>query len=186
MNKPFLTPTFMYTCENHTPNLGQVVELDIDDHNPCPLLQIQGFCEHVHHWLGGPRAGITDRVAAIHCKGGKGRTGTMICCYLMHSGLLDDFPGDSVPDNALDYFASRRTDKARGNTYQGVQTPSQARFIRYYAAMLGNSLLKRQITEDPPVFVLESARIINATVPETIRGIPKSENDRLWLKNRAL
>ena len=168
---------YMYVCVYVCPwltnvvrhNSGRVVELDIDDHNPCPLLQIQGFCQHIHHWLGGSRAGISDRVAAIHCKGGKGRTGTMICCYLMHSGMLDDFPGDSAPDNALAYFASRRTDTSRGSTYQGVQTPSQARFIRYYAAVLKSSLLKSQIMLDPPVFVLESARIVNAPVPENVR-----------------
>ena len=81
----------------------------------------------------------------------------MICCYLLHSGAMDGFPGNSPPDNALAYFASRRTDRARGRTYQGVQTPSQARFIRYYSAMLSSSLLKRQIREDPPVFVIEGA-----------------------------
>ena len=99
----------------------------------------------------------------------------MICCYLLHSGAMDGFPGNSPPDNALAYFASRRTDRARGRTYQGVQTPSQARFIRYYSAMLSSSLLKRQIREDPPVFVIESARIVNAVVPESIREKAKRE-----------
>ena len=149
----------------------------MDDHNPCPLLQIHGFCGHVHNWLGGARAGVLDRVAAIHCKGGKGRTGTMICCYLMHSGAVDDFSGPSAPDNALAYFASRRTDSARGSTYQGVQTPSQARFIRYYGAMLGDSVLEKQIREDPPVFIVDSARIVNAAVPESVRDKVRKESE---------
>jgi len=46
---------------------------------------------------------VPDGTAAIHCKAGKGRTGTMIICYLIFSGMFDNI------DTAIYHFASKRT-----------------------------------------------------------------------------
>lgn len=51
--------------------------------------------------------------------GGKGRTGTMICVWLVEAGLF------SSASDSLDYFGARRTDTRVGRTFQGVETPSQ-------------------------------------------------------------
>jgi PTEN phosphatase family protein len=42
------------------------------------------FCKDVRLWL----AEDEQNVVAVHCKGGKGRTGTMISTYLIHTELF--------------------------------------------------------------------------------------------------
>lgn len=43
-----------------------------------------------------------ENVVVIHCLAGKGRTGTVICCYLLYSGRFN-----SVND-ALNYYGKKR------------------------------------------------------------------------------
>ncbi|XP_037795529.1 phosphatidylinositol 3,4,5-trisphosphate 3-phosphatase TPTE2-like [Penaeus monodon] len=65
-------------------------------------------------------------VIAVHCKGGKGRTGTMICVFLIDLGIFRD------SEHCLGYFGDRRTDKNVAKKFQGVETPSQSRYVGYY------------------------------------------------------
>ena len=66
--------------------LGNVRRYRIDDHNVPSLEQMFELTDDVREWLGGNRN--RDRVVALHCKGGKGRTGTMICAILIDMGLF--------------------------------------------------------------------------------------------------
>jgi len=44
-----------------------------------------------------------ENTAAVHCKAGKGRTGVMICCYLIFSGICNS------TDNAIQNYSYRRS-----------------------------------------------------------------------------
>ncbi|RMX57883.1 hypothetical protein pdam_00006704 [Pocillopora damicornis] len=100
---------------------NRVERVLIDDHNVPRLSQLLYFTHNVREWL--------DRdpknVIAVHCKGGKGRTGTAICAWLIASGQFEQ------AKHSLEYFGHRRTDYSVGNQFQGVQTPSQSRFVGY-------------------------------------------------------
>ncbi len=96
---------------------GAVAHWPFDDHNPCPLNMIKPFCDSIDHFLR-----IDDRnTVAVHCKAGKGRTGLMVCAYLVHSGTA------KTADEATRLFARRRT-----HNEKGVTIPSQIRYVNYY------------------------------------------------------
>ena len=56
----------------------------------------------------------------------------MISAWLVRSGLFEE------AQQSLQYFTIRRTDKSRGKKSQGVDTPSQNRYVRYYERMLSS------------------------------------------------
>jgi phosphatidylinositol-3,4,5-trisphosphate 3-phosphatase/dual-specificity protein phosphatase PTEN len=66
-----------------------------------------------------------ENVVAINCRAGKGRTGTIICCYLLFSGRFQN------PEEVLEYYS-----KKRFNVGEGVTQPSQKRYVYYFAYLL--------------------------------------------------
>ena len=69
---------------------------------------------------------ITNNVV-VHCNAGKGRTGTLICSYLLYCGRFD------TPQDAFDYYSLKRFSSG-----EGVTNPSQKRYVEYFYKAIVN------------------------------------------------
>ncbi|SZF03531.1 unnamed protein product [Blumeria hordei] len=93
------------------------------DHHPPPFKLVPTILADMRDWLekkDKKKAG-NDRVIVIHCKAGKGRSGTMACSYLISECGWQ-------PEQALARFTERRMRPGFG---QGVSIPSQLRWVGY-------------------------------------------------------
>eukprot|EP01102_Stenamoeba_stenopodia_P002524 TRINITY_DN12360_c0_g1_i1.p1 TRINITY_DN12360_c0_g1~~TRINITY_DN12360_c0_g1_i1.p1 ORF type:complete len:498 (+),score=102.62 TRINITY_DN12360_c0_g1_i1:32-1495(+) len=107
---------------------GNVWRFPVEDHN-CPTLKtILDFCEQAKPFM----EESTENVLGIHCKGGKGRSGTMVCCWLLYNG---DF---ITAEQVMTHFGKKRTDAFKKGKIQGVETASQVRYVRYWDKLCKN------------------------------------------------
>ena len=95
------------------------------DHEAPPLNLIRPFCEDAKQFLDEDK----DNVVSIHCKAGKGRTGTFICCLLLYMKFFD------TADECLLYYGLMRV-----GTPKGVTVPSQIRYVHYFESILKNNI----------------------------------------------
>ena len=106
------------------------------DHNPSPIKLILEFCIDICLYI----INNPEGVAAVHCKAGKGRTGVMICSYLVFSGLCQS------SEKAFRYYARVRT---KNNT--GVTIASQKRYIKYFETFLEANFYRPYINLIPKI-----------------------------------
>jgi len=122
---------------------GRVAVYPFDDHSPPEFGQILPFCCDVGQWLDEN----SRNVAVVHCKAGKGRTGLMICAFLLYSKTF------KTAEDVLSFYGSARTFDSNG-----VTIPSQKRYVDYFATKLEKGLL----FEYSPVKLLLKCIVINA------------------------
>ncbi|KAI4346636.1 hypothetical protein L6164_007517 [Bauhinia variegata] len=110
--------------ENYDPaHFHDRVEAYPFDDNHVPSLEmIKAFCKSVDSWL----SSDPKNIAVIHCMAGKGRTGLMVCSYLVYCGMS--------AEEALQLYAERRT-----TNNEGVSIPSQRRYVGYWESVLSFS-----------------------------------------------
>ena len=93
---------------------NRVAVFPFDDHHAPTMDLMMAFCTDATTWL----EQHPDNVIAVHCKAGKGRTGTMIAALLLHLNLAP------TAAEALTVFGNQRTMNGKG-----VTIPSQIRFV---------------------------------------------------------
>ena len=69
------------------------------DHNAPPIELFDQFCKDADEWLSKDE----QNIVVTHCKAGKGRTGVMICAYLLYSKVM------STADEAFEFYGDART-----------------------------------------------------------------------------
>uniref|UniRef100_A0A1I7V844 Phosphatidylinositol-3,4,5-trisphosphate 3-phosphatase n=1 Tax=Loa loa TaxID=7209 RepID=A0A1I7V844_LOALO len=104
---------------------NRVMTFEMDDHHPPRLELMAPFCRAVHDYL----AADEQNVVAVHCKAGKGRTGVMICAYLVYINFYYS------PRQNMDYYSIVRTVNNKG-----VTIPSQRRYVYYFSHLRKRNL----------------------------------------------
>jgi len=101
-----------------------------NDHCAPPLQLLVRVVHAIDEWL----SLDPENCAFIHCKAGRGRTGTVIASYLLWCGYISVETSKGYPDPvsaALSFFAHKRS-----RTGTGVMVPSQKRYVCYFYQLM--------------------------------------------------
>ncbi|CAC5403682.1 unnamed protein product [Mytilus coruscus] len=101
-------------------------------------------------------------------------------CYITERVIAMSFPSSGVRalyrnpiGDSLNYFGERRTDRKVGKTFQGVETPSQSRYVGYYEKV------KYDLNEEMPpakYLKIESVKITS------IKGVGNGDGSDLAMQ----
>ncbi|CAN0230549.1 unnamed protein product, partial [Ectocarpus sp. 12 AP-2014] len=130
----------------------QVLEFRFPGHPAPPLGMLFKMCTSIESWL------LADpkNVAAVHCLTGRGRTSTVLACYLAWVGEV------SAPSEALEHVAS-----CKGVAMERLTIPSQRRYLSYFSSVMEGVrprseplLLRRVIMNTIPTFGTKNGGVI--------------------------
>lgn len=137
------------------------------DHYACPFRLLIHLTDEVDEYLKADK----ECAAVIHCKAGKGRTGTVICCLLLKRREYQTVVG------VMKYFYEKRSGVS--DPVDGVNRPSQIRSLNYYNQYL--ELKKKHEKTEKEEFefdflqpvLLDKLEIINNRTGEFVSGCEK-------------
>ena len=114
------------------PGAARVLRYPFADHHAPALRALHAFCERAAAFT----REDAQRLIAVHCKAGKGRTGVMIAAYLLHTRQPEATTPDGTPSArlALQFFRAART-----TDLDAVVQPSQVRRPSPPTGWLGGS-----------------------------------------------
>lgn len=144
---------------------GNIEHFAFPDHNPPPFHMLVRIVQSIEDYLRLDK----DNVVLIHCKAGKGRTGTVVCSYLMkHYGMTASM--------ANAYYTEKRM-----RFGEGVSIKSQKRYLGYFeqyrnASVGGASSKKKQYGQSRKLW-LKKIRIVNPYVGGDYKNNDNSKNN---------
>lgn len=103
--------------------MSKVSYYPLPDHQPPTIQMIKEGVKEIDEFLSISNA----NVAVLHCKSGKGRSGTFFCSYLLYRKIL--LQKDINPHLAIEIYTKRRMRRAAGD---GVSILSQRRYLDYW------------------------------------------------------
>lgn len=144
--------------------------IKIPDHSQPKFSQILNFCNDAVQFL----SENPENIILVHCKAGKGRTGTLICSLLIYlSFLASKIDSKKYPmltaDEAIQYHGSRRTGKKRC-----VTIPSQKISLKYFEVFLAEQ------SETKNLRYCNDSKVSVSSI--TCKHLPKQYFDDIYFK----
>ena len=146
---------------------NQVEDYKWQDHYPPEIDILFRACLSMDEWL----KQDPENIIVTNCRAGKGRTGTLICCYMIYCGRFTSYQAAAI------YYKIKRF-----STGGGVTQPSQLRYIKYFS-----DVMQGQIRY--PLLV-NIDRVLMRTAPHCSGSSSKlvfsiSESDKIIYTNQA-
>ena len=160
---------------------GQVEWIPVIDHQPPTLRQMKLFCSSASRWL----LAHPDNIIAVHCKGGKGRTGCMVSAILAQEGQAtcaesgEKLTFERLSD-VLQLFHRRRTLDPVGPS-QGVTGISQLRFMNLFWESLQSRGVVKKMVRVTHVNVVTVPNLPGEKVFEAILLIHSFGESKTWI-----